>query len=158
MIGRDAIGESVRAAGIFGNVAANGAGLLARGIRSKIETIRPGGECEIEIDDTRLDDRALIFGIEFKNAVHARENNHDTACSGERAAGKAGACAAANNGDVVLCGELYDLRDLSRGGREDNDIRAPFFNRAVVLVEKNILRLKEDGGRAEKLFQFANES
>ena len=158
MIGRDAVSESVRAAGIFGDVAANGAGLLARRIGSKIETIRFGGECEIEINDAWLNDRALIFRIECKDAVHARENDHDSTSPGQRAAGKAGARAAANNRDVVLCGEFCDLRDLLRGSGKNDYIGTTFLNRAVVLVEKNVLRLKEDGRGAEQLFELANQS
>lgn len=128
MIGGNAVSESMRAAGIFGDIAADGTRFLTRRIGGEIEVVWLGGKCEIEINDAWLNDRALIFRIEFKDAVHARENDHDSASPGQRAAGKTGARAAANNRDVVLCGEFCDLRDLPRGGREDNDIRAPFFN------------------------------
>ncbi len=97
------------ATGIFRDVAANVAGFLAGRIGSEVEAVRLGRKSEIEIDDAGLDDRALIFGVERENAVHACENDHHAAGAGERAAGKARTGAAANDGNVVLGGELGDL-------------------------------------------------
>ncbi|GAC1616513.1 MAG: hypothetical protein PVS2B2_10530 [Candidatus Acidiferrum sp.] len=63
------------------------------------------GARDIEIDDAGLDDGALIFEIEGENFVHARKSEHDATGTGERAAGKAGAGTAADDGKVVLGGE-----------------------------------------------------
>src|SRR5262249_35579177 len=71
VIGGDAAGERMRAAGVFGDVAADGGGFLARWIRREVEAGVFDGAGDVEIYDARLDDGALIFEIEFEDAVHA---------------------------------------------------------------------------------------
>ena len=66
MIGGDAVGEGVRAAGVFGDVAADGAGFLAGGIGREVEAVVLDGAREVEIDDAGLDDGALIFDSRFR--------------------------------------------------------------------------------------------
>lgn len=158
VIGGDAIGERVGTTGIFGDVAADGAGLLAGWIGRKVQAVRRGGKAKIEIDHARLDDGALILRIDGENAVHARKNDHHAAGAGERSAGKTGAGAAAHDGGTVLCGKFDDMRDLLRGGGKDNDVGAPFLYRAVVLVENDIFRLRKNRGRAEKLLEIAKKA
>ena len=86
MIHRDAVGERVRASGIFGNIAANGAGFLAGRIGSKVQTQSLGRGRKIEVYDARLNNGALIGSINFKNAVHARESQNHGAIAGESSA------------------------------------------------------------------------
>lgn len=155
MIGGDAVRERVRAAGVFRDVPADGAGFLAGGIRREVKAVRLGGQCDVEIDDAGLDNGALIFRIDGQDAVHAREDHHQAAGAGERAAGEAGASAAADDRNVVLGGQFDDLRNFFRRSGKDYDFGASFFDRTVVFVEKNIFRLKENGGRAEKFFEIA---
>src|SRR2546429_205912 len=90
VIGGDAIGERVGTTGVFGDVAADGAGLLAGGIWREVKAVRCGGEAKIEIDHAGLDDGALVLRVEGENAVHARKNDHHAAGAGERSAGKTG--------------------------------------------------------------------
>ena len=71
VIGGDAVSERVGTARVFGDVAADGAGFLAGGIGREIEAVRFRSQCEIEIDDAWLDDGALIFRVDGKDAVHA---------------------------------------------------------------------------------------
>src|SRR5690349_8618848 len=145
-------------AGVLGNVAANGAGLLAGRIRSEIEAMRRGGKREVMIHDAGLGDGALILGVDGEDFVHARENEHQPAGASERSARKTGPRATADDGHVVLCGEFDDLRDFLRRCWEYDDIRATFFDGAVVFVEENFFRLKENGARAEKLFEIAKKA
>jgi hypothetical protein len=158
MIGGDAVGEGVRAAGVFGDVAADGAGFPTGRIGGEVETVRFGGAGELVIDDARLDDGALIFDVEFENAIHAREDEHHAAGAGERAAGKSRAGAAANDGEMVLCGEFDDARDMIRCCWKNDDVGTAFFNGAVVLEKKKILGPVKNGRRAEKFLEFANEA
>jgi len=109
VIGGDAVSERVGTARVFGHVAADGAGFLAGGIGREIEAVRFRSQCEVEIDDAWLDDGALIFRVDGKDAVHARENEHQTAGAGERATGKAGTGATSDDGHVVFGGEFDDL-------------------------------------------------
>lgn len=45
------------------------------------------GASDVEIDYAGLDDGALIFEIEFEDAIHAGEDEHEAAAAGERATG-----------------------------------------------------------------------
>ena len=155
MVDGDAVGQRVRTTGIFGDVAADGAGFLAGRIGSKIETSVFDGASDIEIHHAGLDNGAGIFEIELQDAVHPREHDHDAAAARERAARETCSRAAADNGHVVFRCELDDARDVFRGVREYDQVRARFFDRAVVLVEDEILDLMEDIRRAEQGIQFA---
>jgi hypothetical protein len=158
VIAGDAVRERVGTTGVFRDIAANGAGLLAGRIGREIKIVRFSGQREIEIDDTGLDDGALILGVDREDLVHARENEHQAASASERAARKAGARATTDDGDVVLRRQFDDLRNFPRRCREYDDIRTAFFDGAVVFVEENFLRLKKNGARAEKFFKIAKKA
>jgi hypothetical protein len=51
------------------------------------------GDCYayVCIHNSRLDGSALIFRVDFEDAIHAREGHQDAALSCKRSAGKAGA-------------------------------------------------------------------
>ena len=82
VIGGDAVSERVRSAGIFGDVAADGAGFLAGRIGSEVEAIRLDGARKIGVNHSRLNRCALIFEVDFEDAVHARKGDHDAAARG----------------------------------------------------------------------------
>jgi hypothetical protein len=157
VIGGDAIGECVRAAGVFGDVAADGGGFLAGGIGCEVEAGVFDGAGDVEIYDAGLNDGALVFEVEFKDAIHPREHEHEAAGTGERAAGEAGACTAAEDRDVVLVGEADNLRDLGGGRREGDEVGAAFFDGAVVFVEDEVFGAGEDGVVTEKFLERASE-
>jgi hypothetical protein len=88
----------------------------------------------------------MIFGVNFENAIHARENHHHAAGAGERAAGKARTGAPADNGQIVFSGELDDAGNVFRGGWENDHVGAAFFHGAVIFIEEKIFRLIKNGG------------
>ena len=139
VIGGDAVGEGVRATGVFGDVAADGAGFPTGRVGGEVKTVRLSGAGEFVIDDAGLDDGALIFDVELENAIHTREDEHHAAGAGERAAGKPRAGASADDGDVILCGELCDARNVVGGIGENDEVWTAFFDGAVVLIKKKIL-------------------
>jgi len=155
VIGGDAVRECVRAAGVFGDVAADGGGFLAGGIRCEVEASVFDSPGNVEVYDAGLDDSALIIEIEFENAIHAREDEHESAGTGERTAGEAGAGAATEDGHVVLGGEADNLGDFGGGAREGDEVGAPFFDGAVVFVEDEVFGTGEYGVFAEKFLQRA---
>ena len=55
--------QSVRAAGIFSYVATNGAGFLAGRIRGEIEAGVFDGSCDIQIDNSRLNNGAAVSQV-----------------------------------------------------------------------------------------------
>ena len=158
VIGGYAISKGVRAAGIFRDVAADGAGFPTGRIGSEIQAVRFGGTGEFVIDDAGLNDGALILGVDFENAIHAGEDEHHAAGAGERAAGEAGAGAAADDGNIVFGGEFDDAGDFVGGGGKDDDVGAALFDRAVVFVEQKVFRLVKDGSFAEEFFEFLDEA
>ena len=94
VIHRDAMHQGVRSAGIFRDIAADGAGLLAGGIGREIQPEVRNMLGELQIDHARLHDRALVVGINFEHAIHSREGDHDASGMRDRAAAQTGACAA----------------------------------------------------------------
>jgi hypothetical protein len=153
VIGGDAVSEGVRAAGIFRNVAADGAGFLAGRVGREMEPgVRDGG-AEIGIHYAGLNRGALIFDVNFQDAIHAGKNCEDAAFAGKRAAGKASAGATADERRLILVREFYDGEGIGCGLGEDDAIGARDFDRAVVFVEHQLLGAVEDGVGAEGRFQ-----
>jgi hypothetical protein len=142
---------------VFGDVAADGGRFLARGIGSEIEASVFDGAGDVEIHHAWLDDGALIFEVEFEDAIHAREDEHEPARASERATGEAGAGAATENWHVVLRGETDDFGDFGCCGRECNEVGAAFFDGTVVLVEDEVFGAREYGVFAEEFLQRADE-
>lgn len=83
MVAGHAVFEAVCAAGIEGDVAADGADLLAAGVGGEVETVRGGGLGDVEIDDARFDDGDALEGIEFEDLVHLVEGDDDAIGDGE---------------------------------------------------------------------------
>src|SRR5579875_298849 len=102
VVGGDAVGQCVRAAGIFRNITADGASALARGIGSVEVAERLHGQRDIQINDAWLDDRSLVLDIDFENLIHARKGDEKASGAGDRAAAEAGACATADDGKIVI--------------------------------------------------------
>ena len=157
VIGGDAVGERVWAARIFGHVATDGGRFLARRIGGEEQPGLFDRTGNVEIYDAGLHDGALIFEIDVEDAIHARENEHESAGARQRAAGKAGAGAATEDGSVMSGGELDDLGDLGGRAREDDRVGAALFDRAVVFVEDEVFGAVKDGVGSEKFLQCANE-
>jgi hypothetical protein len=153
----DALSESVRAAGVFGNVSADGGRFLARRIGSEIEAGLFNGTGDVEIDYTGLNDGALIVEIEFEDTVHAGEHEHDSAGAGECATGETGSRASAKDGHVVLIGEADDFGNFGGCGRESDKVGPAFFDRSIVFVEDEVFGTGEDGVFAEKSLKCASE-
>ena len=87
MIGGHTVGQSVRPAGIFRNISANGAGTLAGRIGRVEIAARLDCECDIQVHDARLQHGALVFEIDFEDAIHASE------CDGDAAGARYGSAA-----------------------------------------------------------------
>ena len=72
MISGDAVGQGVRPAGIIGDIAADGAGGLAAGIRRVEEAVFGDGFGDIEIDHAGFDNGDAVLQIDFQNAIQTR--------------------------------------------------------------------------------------
>ena len=77
----DAVLEAVRPAGVLGNVSADGAGPLARGIRRE-EVAMASVSPSSEVDHARFDQRGAVFPVDLEDAVHPGQADDDPACWG----------------------------------------------------------------------------
>src|SRR5271154_5481746 len=147
----------MRAAGILSDVAPNGAGFLTGWIGREIKTGMVDSAREIEIDDARLYDRALIFNVEFKDAVHAGEGDDEPAEASERPAGQAGSRATPNNRHLVVHRKRNNLGDFISAARKGDDVRMALLDRAIVFVKEHVFGQVQHPGGTQKFLEFANE-
>src|ERR1700683_2684547 len=107
---------------MFGYVAANRAGALAGRIRREMKA--QVGDCYtyVCIHNSGLDGGALIFRVDFEDAIHARKGHQDAALTRKGSAGKAGACAAAHYGNLITVRYLDDADYVGSRSREGNAV------------------------------------
>ncbi len=157
MVGGDPVGERVRASGIFGDVAADGTGLLAGGIGREMQARVRDGRAEIGIHDPGLHGRALIFEVDIENAIHARKNGKDAAVAGQRATGKTSAGAPADERGLILIGQFHDLLNMRGLPREDDASGTRDFYGTIVFVKQQFFGTMENGIIAKQRLQVAKE-
>ena len=145
VVRRNAVGERVRAAGVLGDVAAQGARLLAGRIRDEMQSVRRGGGGEMQIDHAGLHDGAEVRGVDLDDAGHPRERHDDAALDGDRSAREARAGAARDDRHRVFVAEPREGRDIRRAFRQDHRVRRRRVDRTVVLIDHEV------GARAEHL-------
>src|SRR5579863_2102112 len=154
MVGGHPVGQGVRSAGVFRDVAADGAGALAGRIgRIKI-TVRLDRQRDVQVDDAGLYHGALILEIDLENPVHARKGHGNATGTGDRTSAQSRARAAANDRHSEFAADFDDLDYLFGGPGENDDIGPGLFNAAVVLVEGKILWLIEVAARTKQLNQL----
>ena len=112
MIGGDAVGQRVRAAGIVATLPPIGAGGLAAWIGGVEEAVLGDRFGDIEVDDAGFDDGDAILQIDAQDAVEPRQRKHDPALGRHRAAGETRARAARDDRHAGLPGDLYDRGDV----------------------------------------------
>src|SRR2546423_939389 len=86
VISRHAVLQAVRPAGVFGDVAADGASHLARWVGRVMKAGGRGRLRQLYVDDARLDDREAILVIELENAIEPRQLEDHRAAERQRAA------------------------------------------------------------------------
>ena len=112
------------------------------------------GDCYayVCIHNSGLHSGALIFGVDCKDAIHARKGHQDAALARKRSAGKAGAGAAAHEGYLITIRDLDDTDDVGSRSRESDAVRPRDFDRAIVFVEQQFFRAVQNRFGTEKLF------
>ena len=120
----EAVLEAVRAAGVLGDVAADRADLLARGIGRVVVAERRDLPRDLEVGHAGLDRDALVRDVDVEDAIEARQRDDDAAGHRQRAARQPGAVAARDERHLRPRAELDDGLHLSRGRRENDGARA----------------------------------
>jgi len=65
VVGRDAVRERVRAARVLGDVASEGAGLLARRVGHEVQPVGRGGGRQMKVHEAGLDDGAEVRYVDL---------------------------------------------------------------------------------------------
>jgi hypothetical protein len=141
----EAVLEAVGAPRVLGHVAADGADLLARRVRSVEVPLRCDGARDIEVRDARLDDDALGGDVDLEDPVHAGDGDDDAVRDRQRAARETGARASRDERHTVARAEPQRALDLVERSRKDygRRLRAP-SREAVAVVRREPLRLGEE--------------
>ncbi len=111
------------AAGIGGDVAAHGAGDLARRVGRIEEAVGRRRLGDADIGDAGLDAGDAVGGVDLEHLGHAREAEHERVLERERAAAQRGAGSARHDLDVIVVAEAQDLAHLFGGGRQHDGER-----------------------------------
>ena len=110
-----AVGQAVRAAGVVGDVAADGAGRLAGRVGRVVNPVRSQGPAEVEVHHARLDPGHTVVEVYLQQPVHAGHRQHHRLAQRRRSAGQAGPGPPGRNRPPVARGDL-DARHHVGGG------------------------------------------
>lgn len=143
--------------GIHADIAADGAGELRTRIRRIEKAVRGDGFGNIEIGDARLDHGNAVRQIDFEDAVHLRQAEHDGIFLRNGAAGERSAGAARHDGNAVAVAIAHDGRNLGRGARQgDGERQAAIGHEGVGLERHQLARLMHQAFRRQKIGQIGN--
>ena len=107
MIGRHAIFQAMRAAGIERHIAADRANRLAGGIRRIVQAMRRGSERYLRVDDTRFNDGNPQGRIESQDAIQPIQGDDDAFLNRQRAARKTRPAAARDEGHLLFMAQSH---------------------------------------------------
>ena len=109
-----AVFQAMRAARVHGDIAANGAGELARWI-GRVEEPRLANRIrDSQIGDTRLHGCGPVREIHVQNPVHAGKAQDDAVFQGQRASAKRCSCPARDNLDTVFTAKFKYTANFRR--------------------------------------------
>ena len=135
VVGGDAVFQAVDAARVLGDVAADGAGDLARRVGRVVEAGVPDRLGDGEVGDARLDHGAAVSVIDVEDAVELRHAEHDAVGKRQRAPREPGAGAPRHHLDAALPARPEDARDLAGGaGQDDHHGKLTVGGEAVAFV------------------------
>ena len=132
MIHRNAILETMRSAGVLGDVAADGTGALTRRIGRVLETVRFCGGAELRIDDAGLDDSAPVVLVHLEDFVQTRQHEEHGAFVGERPTRQASPRAARHEGHAERREQPHDGNDFFAGTGKHNEIGNAAVSRKTI--------------------------
>jgi len=156
--GGETVLEAVRAAGIFGDVAADAARGLRRGIGRVEIALRLDAAGDVKIDDAGLDDDAGVLEIDCEDAVHAREADDDPVFDGHRAAAEPGAGAASDERNFFAMAETENGLDLGGGVRKKDGARhGAEIGESVAFVGVEFVGGSDEVAGADDLAEFGEE-
>ena len=155
VVAGDAVFEAAQAAGVFRHVAADG-GDLHRARVGRIEQARRRrgiGDCLR--GDAGLGQQGEVGAVQFQDAVHLHQAEHDAIRAGQAAAAQAGAGAAGDDGGFGLIGEFEHANGLLGGVGESHTAWHLLQRRGAVKGVRNQIFLRgQDICGAEEASKF----
>lgn len=122
VVAGDPVFEAARAAGVGGDIAAEGAFAETCWVRRVVPAEFADLVLELAGDDAGLDDGDPVGWADLEDAVHAFHGEDDAAVDGDAAADVADPAAADGDGDLVSGGEGHDGADVCGGFNEDDGV------------------------------------
>ena len=113
--------DGLHAAGVGGDVAADGGHLLA-GEERVAEAVLFDGLVEVGQGDGRLDGGDEVLAVDLDDPVHPLHREDDAAVDSDGAAGEPGAAAPDSDRDALLVGQFEYFRDLAGILRPDDEV------------------------------------
>lgn len=154
MIDGHAIFQSMRAAGVRSDVASDRAGSLTAGIWRVMKAA--AGECsgQSNIHAAWFNDGITIALIDFQNAIHFGQSNHDAATDGQTTSGEAGSSSARDKRNAKLIAFTNDPDDFITVHREHDDVRRILFDDvAIAFVNDQFIWSIQQSFRSDDTFQ-----
>ncbi len=154
VVGGHAVFEAMHAAGIFRDIAADGAGDLRRRIRRVIEAGVGDRLRHREIGDAGLDHGDAVVIIDLADAVELGKPEQHAVAERQRAAGQRGAGTARHHLDAFAVAKPQHLRDLGGGFRQHHDHRQlAIGGEPVALVRPHCLLGRDDAFARHDAFE-----
>ncbi len=142
----------------FSHVPADGARLLAGGVRGVVVSFGTGGIGEVEINNPRLNHRHLVVIIDFEDIGHSRHLDDDTPLGRHRAAAQSSAGAAGEKGSLMPLTALDNLGHFFRRLRKNDGIGPVFAEgEAVAFVDQQFGGMGDDPLLPEERFEVFDE-
>ena len=154
-----AVFQAAQAAGVFGDVAAEGGDGHGTGVRRIEEALRGDGGGELGGDDAGFDHGVQVFLVDFDDLVQAlRQDDHGLVRVGNRAAAEVGARAAYGHGQAVGVAAFDQGAELFGGGGTQNEAGNDGRQHGgVVGVALPVRFAGEDVLFADEVFEFLDE-
>src|SRR5215210_1388914 len=130
-----AVLQAVDAAGVLGQVAADGGDDLAGGVWGVVVALVGDLLAHPHVDDPRLDHDALVRDVHLQDLAHPGEYDKNARLDRQGPTREAGSRAAGNKGNPLLVAELDYLLDVFAALREDDEVGDDtVVHQAVALV------------------------
>ena len=126
IVGRQSVFQTVNAAGVLGDIAADRTGDLRGWIRRVVEALRLDGFGDRQVLDARLHARAAVLIVDVEDSIEFGHAEKNAVFKRHRTAGQRRAGAARHDLDIHLGGERHDGANLlnALGQRDDQRQRA----------------------------------
>jgi len=157
MVRRDAVRERVRAAGILGDIAADGTCGLARRVGGVMQPVRRRRTRQRDVHDTGLDDRESFDRVDRQDARESIEaDEHDVVR--QRTTGQASAGAARHERNTVFGEQPNDCYEFIARSRKDAEAwLLRVTGQAIAPVDDELVRTGQDTARADDVREARRE-